>query len=307
MQNANLYFGNSSINDEKGKTSLETVNINEETFFKIENYHHMNPFFMTIVSDTDHWMFISSTGGMTCGRKNAESALFPYYTDDKIHDSIETTGSNTTLIVSDDEKTFLWKPFSLHHSNVYKITRNLYKNTIGNKIIFEEINHDLGVSFSYSWKNSNTYGFIKESNLVNISNKEVSVKVLDGIRNILPYGVNTNLQSSLSTLLDGYKRCELIEEVGLGLFTLSSILTDKAEPSESLKTTTVWSKGLQHPQILLSEQQLHAFSQGHDIHTEDDVKGRRGSYYVCETVTLKSNESKHWMLEIGRASCRERV
>ena len=296
MQNANLYFGNSSINDEKGKTSLETVNINEETFFKIENYHHMNPFFMTIVSDTDHWMFISSTGGMTCGRKNAESALFPYYTDDKIHDSIETTGSNTTLIVSDDEKTFLWKPFSLHHSNVYKITRNLYKNTIGNKIIFEEINHDLGVSFSYSWKNSNTYGFIKESNLVNISNKEVSVKVLDGIRNILPYGVNTNLQSSLSTLLDGYKRCELIEEVGLGLFTLSSILTDKAEPSESLKTTTVWSKGLQHPQILLSEQQLHAFSQGHDIHTEDDVKGRRGSYYVCETVKLKSNESKLWIL-----------
>jgi hypothetical protein len=305
MQHAKLYFGSSSLNDEKGKTSLETVIINEETFFKIENYHHMNPFFMTIVSDTDHWMFISSTGGLTCGRKNAESALFPYYTDDKIHDSIETTGSNTILIVSDDEKTFLWKPFSLHQSNIYKITRNLYKNTIGNKIIFEEINHDLGVSFSYSWKNSNTFGFIKESNLVNVSNKEVSVKVLDGIRNILPYGVNTNLQSSLSTLLDGYKRCELIEEVGLGLFTLSSILTDKAEPSESLKTTTVWSKGLTHPQILLSEQQLHAFSHGHEIHTEDDVKGRRGSYYVCETVTLKSNELKPWIIvaELNQSRC----
>jgi hypothetical protein len=296
MQHKNLFFGGSSLNDEKGKTSLETVIINEETFFKIENYHHMNPFFMTIVSDTDHWMFISSTGGLTCGRKNAESALFPYYTDDKIHDSIETTGSNTTLIVLDDEKSFLWKPFSLHHHNVYKITRNLYKNTIGNKIIFEEINHDLGVSFSYTWKNSSTFGFIKESNLVNLKGKDVSVKVLDGIRNILPYGVNTNLQSSLSTLLDGYKRCELVEEVGLGLFTLSSILTDKAEPSESLKTTTVWSKGLNHPHILLSEQQLHAFSLGHDIHTEFDVKGRRGSYYVCETVVLKSHESKQWVI-----------
>ena len=291
-----LYIGSSPLKEEKKNTALETVNMKGETFFKIENYQLMNPFFMTIVSDTDHWLFISSTGGLTCGRKNSESALFPYYTDDKIHDSIETTGSNTILIVSDDEKNFLWKPFSLHYSAVYNITRNLYKNTLGNKIIFEEINHDLGLSFSYEWKTSNLFGFIKESNLKNLANKQVSVKILDGIRNILPYGVNTNLQNTSSTLLDGYKRSELVEEVKLGLFTLSSILTDKAEPSESLKTTTVWSKGLENPQILLSEQQLHAFSHGRAIHTEEDVKGRRGSYYVCETISLHSNESKLWVI-----------
>ncbi len=303
MNPSNLYFGKASLNDENETIALETVSINKEPFFKIKNYNHMNPFFMTIVSDVDHWMFISSTGGLTCGRKNADSALFPYYTDDKIHDSFETTGSHTILIVSKDDQKFLWKPFSPHNSNVYKITRNLYKNTIGNKIMFEEINHDLGLAFSYTWKNSDKFGFIKESKVVNLGKKEIQVKVLDGIRNILPYGVNTQLQTSLSTLLDGYKRCELVEGVGLGLFTLSSILTDKAEPSESLKTTTVWSKGLDHPKVLLSEQQIEAFSLDHDVETELDVKGRRGSYYVVDSLKLKDNESKEWVVvaELSRS------
>jgi hypothetical protein len=293
---SNLYFGNASLHDETEKISLETVTINEETYFKIENYNHMNPFFMTVVSDVDHWMFISSTGGLTCGRKNAESALFPYYTDDKIHDSIETTGPHTIIIVNKEEKNFLWKPFSLHNSNVYKITRNLYKNTTGNKIMFEEINHDLEVSYTYRWTNSDAFGFIKESKMVNLAEKEVDIKVLDGIRNILPYGVNTLLQTTKSTLVDGYKRCELVEQAGLGIYTLSSILTDKAEPSESLKATTVWSKGLENPSYLLSEQQIKAFSQNEEIQTEVDIKGIRGSYYVVDSIQLRGSESKDWYI-----------
>ena len=186
MKPTRLFFGSAELNDERKTVSLDTVTMNNEPFFKIENYDHMSPFFMTVVSDVDHWMFCSSTGGLTCGRKNAESALFPYDTDDKIHDSFETTGSNTNIIVSKDDRDFLWKPFSRHNGNVYKITCNLYKNTIGNKVMFEEINHDLQVAFTYTWKNSNVYGFIKESSIVNLGEKTVEVKVLDGIRNILP-------------------------------------------------------------------------------------------------------------------------
>jgi hypothetical protein len=303
MNPSNLFFGSASLNDENAEISLETVTVNKESFFKIANVNHMNPFFMTIVSDVDHWMFISSTGGLTCGRKNADSALFPYYTDDKIHDSFETTGSNTNIIVSRDEKNFLWKPFSAHNNHVYKITRNLYKNAIGNKIMFEEVNHDLGVSFTYTWKNSDKFGFIKESKIINLSDTDVRVKVLDGIRNILPYGVNTNLQQSLSTLLDGYKRCELVDG-GLGIFNLSSILTDKAEPSESLKATVVWSKGLDHPTYLLSEQQVEAFALNHEVQTETDVKGRRGSYYIVDSFLLKKHESKDWIIvaELNRSA-----
>ncbi|MBI9014793.1 MAG: hypothetical protein JEZ08_21360 [Clostridiales bacterium] len=294
--NPNLYFGSTLLNPDTNPVSLETVTLNNETYFKIENYDKMNPFFMTIVSDVDLWMYISSTGGLTCGRKNAESALFPYYTDDKIHDSNETTGSHTVMIVTRDDKSFLWQPFSAHNGNVYEITRNIYKNTIGNKIVFEEINHDLEVSYSYTWKSSDSFGFIKESKLVNLSEKAVDVKVLDGIRNIMPYGINTFLQTNNSTLADGYKRCELQENVGLGIYNLSSIVTDKAEPSESLKATTVWSIGLTNPIYLLSEQQINAFSRNENIKTEFDVKGRRGAYYVSETISLDGDSNKNWYI-----------
>ncbi len=291
-----LYLGTSFLYQNSKAVSLETATLNNETFFKIEHVNQMTPYFMTVVSDTDHWLFVSSTGGLTAGRKNAESALFPYDTDDKIHDSIETTGPDTTLIVTKDEKDFLWKPFSTHLAGVYQITRNLYKNTTGDKIIFEEINADLGLTFRYTLKTSEAFGFIKESTLINTTADAVSVRVLDGLRNILPYGVNTLLQTTKSTLVDGYKRSELHEDVGLGIYTLSSILTDKAEPSESLKATTVWSKGLDQPTYLLSEQQIKAFSYNAGIETEEDVKGRRGAYYVSDVVDLQAGAEKSWCI-----------
>ncbi|WP_368645101.1 hypothetical protein AB4027_09165 [Alkalibacterium putridalgicola] len=293
---SNIFYGQAALDIKEKDVSLETVTLDNETYFKMSNYDEMTPFFMTVVSDSDHWMFVSSTGGLTCGRKNAESALFPYETDDKIHDSIETAGPNTQLILKKDGKKFLWKPFTRHMSSVYTITRNLYKNTTGNKIRFEEINHDLNVSYAYTLKNSERFGFVKESVLENLSDESVEVKLLDGIRNILPYGVNTLLQTTKSTLVDGYKRSELIERAGLGIYTLSSILTDKAEPSESLKATTVWSSGLEDPQYLLSEQQLDAFAMDADLQTEEDVKGRRGSYYVVDTLTLGGADAKRWMI-----------
>lgn len=296
MNKPNLYFGDTLLSSDEAKVSFETVSINQEPFFKIENYNEMSPFFMTIVSDVDFWLFISSTGGLTAGRKASETALFPYYTDDKIHDGNETTGSHTSLIVSDGKRDYLWKPFSKHNADVYEIKRNLYKNTIGNKIMFEEINRDLNVTFRYSWRTSDQYGFIKTSQIINHSKGPLSIRLLDGIRNIMPYGVEPLSQAINSTLVDGYKRCELYKDQGLGIFTLSSIISDKAEPSEALKATTVWSKGLNDPTYLLSEQQIRAFEKNKDIHMEFDIKGRRGAFYVSTSLELARGESKEWHL-----------
>ena len=45
------------------------------------DYDELPPFFMTIVSSSDHWLFVSSAGGLTAGRVNVEHSLFPYETD----------------------------------------------------------------------------------------------------------------------------------------------------------------------------------------------------------------------------------
>ncbi len=65
-------------------SKLASVLINNEIFYKIADVNTMRPFFMSIVSDSNHWLFVASNGGISAGRKNAQFALFPYYTDDKI-------------------------------------------------------------------------------------------------------------------------------------------------------------------------------------------------------------------------------
>ncbi len=279
------------------KTSeLQTILINNETFFKISNVDELRPFFMSIVSDSNHWMFVSSNGGLSAGRKNSEFALFPYYTDDKITESAEITGSKTIFQVFKNEKIEIWEPFSERFEGKFNVERNLYKNEFGNKLIFEEINHDLGLLFSYEWNSSNIYGFVKKSKLKNSSSETLKINILDGLQNILPFGISSDFQTRVSNLGDAYKRSELDQNSGLGIFALSAIIVDKAEPSEALKANTVFSLGLEHPKYLLSSLQLKNFRRGKKVEQETDIKGEKGAYFIVEETQLNTNDEKEWLL-----------
>ncbi|AXG71407.1 hypothetical protein KORDIASMS9_03664 [Kordia sp. SMS9] len=275
-------------------SQIETVHIDNEHFYKISNSDTIRPFFMSIVSDSDHWMFISSNGGLTAGRKNAEFSIFPYYTDDKITESADITGSKSIFQVTKNSEKHLWEPFSERFGGKYQTTRNLYKNNYGNKILFEEINHDLELTFRYQWNSSDEFGIVKKSTLTNNSQEEVHVNILDGIQNVLPYGVSADVQNASSNLVDAYKRTELEETTGLGIFALSAIIVDKAEPSEALKANIVWSLGLENAQYLLSSLQLNAFRKLMPIHQETDVKAEKGAYFINAQVQLQASESKEW-------------
>ncbi len=290
-----VFIGNNAATFKQEVVEGKFIDMHNESYHMISNVDEMDSFFMSIVSDSNHWMFISSNGGLTAGRKNAEYALFPYYTDDKITESAETTGSKTIFLVHRDYKSFLWEPFSDKYEGIYKTSRNLYKNIYGNKIIFEEINLDLELSFRYQWSSSNKYGFVKKSTLVNNSLNEVRISVLDGLRNILPYGVGSDLQNGTSNLVDAYKRSELVKESGLGIYALSAIIVDKAEPSEALKANIVWSLGLDNPTYLLRNRQVENFRKGLPVHTEVDIKAEKGCYFISSDVALSAKAEKEWM------------
>ena len=107
------------------------------------------PFFVSLVSDRDHWLFASSTGGMTAGRVSPETALFPYITVDKIHECYTHTGGISLLRVYRGDACDAWEPFNLQQDGRYELTRNLYKNWLGNKLCYEEINHSLNLAIRY--------------------------------------------------------------------------------------------------------------------------------------------------------------
>ena len=60
-----------------------------ETYYRISAFHRLDPFLMTLASDTDLWMFIASSGGLTAGRVDPDGALFPYRTVDQLHEVME--------------------------------------------------------------------------------------------------------------------------------------------------------------------------------------------------------------------------
>lgn len=296
MKEKQIYILNQRLKVNKLPVKGEFIEKNDETFYRISNYDKMPPFLISIVSASDHWMYISSNGGLTTGRRNPDNSLFPYITDDQLHDVNEITGGKSIIKVFESKKNYLWEPFSDRFKWTYSIQRNLYKNISGTKIIFEEVNNDLELIFKYGWTTSNKYGFVKFSEILNTSEKEKEIEILDGIQNILPSGVALQLQTEYSTLVDGYKKNELIEDVGLGVFSLSSIPSDLAQPSESLTATTVCCTGLDVDKFLLSSKQIDEFRKNLNLEQETSRKGIRGAYFINSHLKIKSGHSKDWYI-----------
>ena len=266
----------------------------DEIFYRISHYDQMPPFFMSLVSGSDHWIFISSNGALTAGRRDPERAIFPYYTDDKIHDSQDITGGKTILRIRRGQDEFLWEPFSQRYEGVYPVTRHLYKSLYGDRLIFEETNSALGLRFRHGWSFSDKYGLIREASLKNISPEKVTVTILDGLQNIMPSSVAPSVQANMSTLVDAYRKNELEATCGLGLYSLSAVIVDRAEPSEALQCNTVWSLGLEGAVRLISSRQVDAFRRGQAPVEETDVRAARGAYFLVQTRTLASSETARW-------------
>ena len=274
----------------------EFVTLAGERYYAIRNVDNMAPFFISVVSDSDHWMFIASTGGLTAGRISPETALFPYINVDCIYESTPHTGSKTLLRTTVDGETYAWEPFNQEHNGRYQLSRNLYKNTLGNKLLFEEINHDLQLSFRYSWATSDKYGFVRQSEIHNLNDSERTLEILDGLQNILPAGTPRFTQTNTSYLVDAYKWNELDSHTGLAMFTLFSGITDRAEPAESLRATTVFALGLSEQKILLSARQIDRFRQGLSVEQETQTRGVRGAFWLNTTLKLAAKSDHVWRM-----------
>ena len=289
-----LYVNNAPIQIHPQPVAGGYVEMLGETYYRISDYDQMPPFFMSLVSSADHWLFISSSGGLSAGRIDADSALFPYETEDKISNHHELTGSKTILRAQRGGQWYLWEPFSNRYAGLYRIEHHLYKNVLGDKLMFEAINLDLKLRMRLMWRTSDRFGFVKSCWLQNDGQETCEIELLDGLQNILPSGATEALQTSFSSLLHAYKRNELDEARGMGIYELSATLTDQAEPSESLMATVAWQNGLPAELYLLCSDQLDSFRQGYRLRQELDLKGKPGSYFVQAAFSLAAGAEQRW-------------
>ena len=278
------------------------VDLDGERYYVIRDVDRMPPFFISVVSSADHWLFVSSSGGLTAGRVSPETALFPYLPVDRIHESSLHTGCKTILRVRLQDRQVTWEPFNREHDGRFATSRNLYKNVLGNKLCFEEVNHDLALAFRYTWATSERHGLVRQCELQNLAERPQPVEFVDGLQNILPAGTPLLLQTNSSNLVDAYKWTELDAATGLAMYALYSRISDRAEPAESLRANVVYGLGLDAPTVLLSSLQLDDFRLGKPVVREERKRGIRGAYFQVARIVLASRESQRWQVvaDIGQ-------
>jgi hypothetical protein len=273
------------------------VTVDGDTYYRIAAYDRMRPFFMSLATDTDLWMFVASGGGLTCGRVDAGGALFPYDTVDRLHDAHHHTGPITLLRLTDDDgRAVLWQPFEERHDLDDIRERNLYKSAGGDRLVFEEIHPGLGLAVRATWAGCDEFGWVRTVTVENLRADRRAVEVLDGLRNVLPFGADLGLYQQASTLVDAYKRTEADPRTGLAVFALSSGITDKPEAAESLRANTVWCSGLAGFDIHLSGDAVSVFRRGDRPVPQCDQRGGRGNYLVTATLDLAGGASTTWRL-----------
>lgn len=250
-----------------------------ESWYRIDGLDHLAPFFMVLAGDSDLWAYVSTAGSLTAGRRDAEGAFLPYETVDKIHLRGEHTGPRTWIHVEDGERTELWQPFAPRLDGLNG-QRSVWKNLSGTRIRFRD-EHPAGrLAFQYEWFAAAGLGLVRSARL-EAPRGPVSVKVLDGVLNLMPPGVGVELSSHMSCLADAYKWNESAANGRLGLFTLYAQIWDRAEPKESLTALTAWHAGVPAgTKTLLSATQLARFCRTGQVEAETLTRGRRGAFVL---------------------------
>ena len=268
------------------------VEFDGQSWYVVPDVDRMAPFLMSIVSDGDRWMFLSSSGGVTAGRRDVAHALFPYETDDRLHHLGGLNGPVTTIRVAPGGAP--WRPMvgaTAEHQR-----RTLYKSVMGDSVIFEEHDAATGLTFRYRWTSSDQFGFVRTTTLANEGDEPCAVELTDGLRNILPHGLDPSLYLPMGNLTNAYKRSEMIDgELRMAVYSLESLVTDQPEPAEAMRATVAWSVGLGSASLSLDPDAGTSVA----IHRDLDrpiVTGMPGAYFLRAGIDLEPGQTETWSI-----------
>ena len=270
------------------------TSVDGERYYRITHVERMEPFLISVVSDTDLWMWASSNGALTAGRVDADHALFPYLTEDRLHRLAQHCGAVSVLVRVHTAQREVWRPMSAEVPA--RGVRSVYKHVTGNRVIFEEYHPEWRVHYRVSWMPSSRFGWVREVEVTNRGKSEVALDIVDGLLDIMPAGIDLMTELRFSNLADAYKRSEYCPGGGAALYTLESNIIDRAEPSESLLATAVWSAGQPFTELHLDERVVRATIDDRSVAAPTPlVVGRAGAYLLRGSQRIGADGSIKWI------------
>ncbi len=264
------------------------------TFYTVPDIGRMEPFLMSIVSDGDRWMFVSSNGALTAGRRDATQALFAYETEDRLHPTARQVGPATAIRLEGSPTA--WRPFL--PTDPAPGRRSLHKSIVGDEISFVESHGTSGLQFSYRWTSADRFGFVREATLTNRGTEPLSVDLVDGLLDVLPWGLEPAVYRAMGNLTNAYKRSEVIldDPHPLAVYSLESPVSDRPEPAEVLRATATWSAGFDGSMVSLDRRSMIDFERGETVEASTKVTGVAGAYLLSGRISLDPGMSASWLI-----------
>ena len=256
--------------------------------YRILDTHLMEPFLLTVVSPEEHWMYISSRGGLSAGRVNAQHCLFPYRTDDLLHAVDAFSGPWTGT----EWGTRCGSPSQVVRRR--KSRRHLAKSVLGDRIVFESHHEGLGLVARAWWTFSNEHGFVRTVSLEASGEHSCEVQVLDALRDLQVGGASLPVMQSMSCLVNAYTRSECVGSTSVATFAMETALSDRAEPAESLRATTVFAVG--NGSSTLDPLAIESFVRGTAPKSMRRATGRAGQFAYAVEGQVGQGQALTWAL-----------
>jgi hypothetical protein len=185
------------------------------------------------------------------------------------------------------------------------------KRLHGNALRLEEHNAEWGLTFRMTWAPSPAHGWVRTVEIVDVAGAGARLEVLDGLLDIMPAGVDAAIEQTTSNLVDAYKRSETGRWGTAAVYTLASLITDRAEPAEALAATLLWSHGLADPEVHVDERVVEAFADDRPHPPRPLLTGRRGSYLLRDELVIPAGARVSWQIVadtgLGHADVVDRI
>ncbi|MCX7661119.1 MAG: cellobiose phosphorylase, partial [Candidatus Omnitrophica bacterium] len=191
--------------------------LNNAGDFVIENYNLTKPFasfFPGIAGryGIPMWVFYVNRAQaiVSFGTQDKDHSISEFYPANKAWQLVSTLGFRTFIKI--DNK--FYEPFSSGYPNLeFKIDNRIFINSYELKL--EEINSSLGIKINieyFTLPSEPFAGLVRILKIKNLRKRSLSLRVLDGLPQVVPYGINNLFLKKLSRTIEAWMKVRFMKD-----------------------------------------------------------------------------------------------
>ncbi|EOD00352.1 hypothetical protein [Caldisalinibacter kiritimatiensis] len=207
----------------------------EEERFVIEGYDKSKTFSSFLpgiarVNGIPMWVFYVNRGQGICsfGIRDKNSPIMEFSPASIAYSNVNVKGFRTFIKIDDDT---IYEPFSNFPSK-QKTTRKMFIKQ--NELSIEEINEDLGLKTNviyFTMPFESFAGLVRKVEMTNVGNRDMEIEVLDGMPEIIPFGVENSTYKEVGNLMRSWMEVYNLEN-NIPFFKVRASTKDEARVDE---------------------------------------------------------------------------